>query len=187
MALRIKTSFRIPYGFVIWKGHDYSDNGLPAVEVPCHLFAQGYFSACRVAIYTENWRYRVFLHNYDVAESQNTSSIDPMADASRGRVLKSCDRCRLKKSKRDGSQPCSRCQADNAIYVFEIRSITKTMLSERIEQLPAPDAPRSDSPSKYASLFLSIQNVVGLTTLSYATMWCLMPQQLSFRKRTIFR
>jgi hypothetical protein len=89
----------------------------------------------------------VFLHNYDMAQLQNTSSIDPMADASRGRVLK-CDRCWLRKIKCHGSQPCFRCQADNAICVFGIRSRTKTMLSERIEELPAPDAPRHDSPSK---------------------------------------
>lgn len=36
----------------------------------------------------------------------------------RKRVCKACDRCRLKKSKCDGSNPCSRCKADNAICVF---------------------------------------------------------------------
>lgn len=53
----------------------------------------------------------------------------------RKRVCKACDRCRLKKSKVcapvathfprsltrdqcDGSSPCSRCRADNAICVF---------------------------------------------------------------------
>lgn len=36
----------------------------------------------------------------------------------RKRVCKACDRCRLKKSKCDGSTPCSRCKADNAICVF---------------------------------------------------------------------
>jgi len=36
----------------------------------------------------------------------------------RKRVGKACDRCRLKKSKCDGSNPCSRCKVDNAICVF---------------------------------------------------------------------
>lgn len=40
------------------------------------------------------------------------------AEAIRKRVCKACDRCRLKKSKCDGSSPCSRCKADNAICVF---------------------------------------------------------------------
>ncbi|EMD00052.1 hypothetical protein BAUCODRAFT_51110, partial [Baudoinia panamericana UAMH 10762] len=40
------------------------------------------------------------------------------ADGIRKRVCKACDRCRLKKSKCDGSSPCSRCRVDNAICVF---------------------------------------------------------------------
>lgn len=40
------------------------------------------------------------------------------SDTLRKRVGKACDRCRLKKSKCDGSSPCSRCRIDNAICVF---------------------------------------------------------------------
>lgn len=36
----------------------------------------------------------------------------------RKRVVKACDRCRLKKSKCDGSNPCTRCKQDNAICQF---------------------------------------------------------------------
>ncbi|KAL4945316.1 hypothetical protein BDV06DRAFT_39673 [Aspergillus oleicola] len=36
----------------------------------------------------------------------------------RKRVCKACDRCRLKKSKCDGSKPCGRCRADNTLCVF---------------------------------------------------------------------
>ncbi|OJJ78364.1 hypothetical protein ASPBRDRAFT_113742 [Aspergillus brasiliensis CBS 101740] len=36
----------------------------------------------------------------------------------RKRVCKACDRCRLKKSKCDGANPCGRCRTDNAICVF---------------------------------------------------------------------
>lgn len=47
-----------------------------------------------------------------------TASQSDVADSLRKRVCKACDRCRLKKSKCDGSSPCSRCKADNAICVF---------------------------------------------------------------------
>ncbi|KAJ8607571.1 hypothetical protein MRB53_040202 [Persea americana] len=49
--------------------------------------------------------------------SHRTSSQDSN-DGIRKRVCKACDRCRLKKSKCDGSSPCSRCKSDNAICVF---------------------------------------------------------------------
>ena len=44
--------------------------------------------------------------------------MEPSQDNIRKRVCKACDRCRLKKSKCDGANPCSRCKADNAICVF---------------------------------------------------------------------
>lgn len=46
------------------------------------------------------------------------STPDSHSDNVRKRVCKACDRCRLKKSKCDGSSPCSRCRADNAVCVF---------------------------------------------------------------------
>ncbi|KAJ5154107.1 uncharacterized protein N7500_009546 [Penicillium coprophilum] len=60
-----------------------------------------------------------------MAARQSTPTSDSHSDSNvRKRVCKACDRCRLKKSKTlipqrcDGSSPCSRCRADNAICVF---------------------------------------------------------------------
>lgn len=47
--------------------------------------------------------------------SDNSSHSDTNV---RKRVCKACDRCRLKKSKCDGANPCGRCRTDNAICVF---------------------------------------------------------------------
>ena len=52
-----------------------------------------------------------------LSHPERTTSQDS-TDGIRKRVCKACDRCRLKKSKCDGSSPCSRCKADNAICVF---------------------------------------------------------------------
>ncbi|KAF2835835.1 hypothetical protein M501DRAFT_940855 [Patellaria atrata CBS 101060] len=49
---------------------------------------------------------------------QRNPSMESQDSNIRKRVCKACDRCRLKKSKCDGSNPCSRCKADNAICVF---------------------------------------------------------------------
>ncbi|KAK4982947.1 Fluconazole resistance protein 1 [Elasticomyces elasticus] len=54
-----------------------------------------------------------------MASHQGTPSEDLALDGNpRKRVCKACDRCRLKKSKCDGSHPCSRCRTDNAICTF---------------------------------------------------------------------
>lgn len=53
-----------------------------------------------------------------MSSSQRSGSMESSQDNVRKRVCKACDRCRLKKSKCDGANPCSRCKADNAICVF---------------------------------------------------------------------
>lgn len=53
-----------------------------------------------------------------MSSPQRASSTSSAEDNARKRVCKACDRCRLKKSKCDGANPCSRCKADNAICVF---------------------------------------------------------------------
>ncbi|EGC42874.1 C6 transcription factor [Histoplasma capsulatum var. duboisii H88] len=45
-------------------------------------------------------------------------ALSPSEGNARKRVCKACDRCRLKKSKCDGANPCGRCKTDNAICVF---------------------------------------------------------------------
>jgi hypothetical protein len=53
-----------------------------------------------------------------MSSPHHSSSMSSESENARKRVCKACDRCRLKKSKCDGSSPCSRCKADNAICVF---------------------------------------------------------------------
>ncbi|KAK5072331.1 Fluconazole resistance protein 1 [Exophiala xenobiotica] len=53
--------------------------------------------------------------------SPPSEPLSPLGDRIRKRVCKACDRCRLKKSKCDGTSPCHRCKADNAICVFDER------------------------------------------------------------------
>ncbi|PGH16124.1 hypothetical protein AJ80_05339 [Polytolypa hystricis UAMH7299] len=58
---------------------------------------------------------------------QNSPPLDassPQEGNVRKRVCKACDRCRLKKSKCDGANPCGRCKADNTICVFGERKKT---------------------------------------------------------------
>ncbi|KAE8334267.1 hypothetical protein BDV24DRAFT_156962 [Aspergillus arachidicola] len=53
------------------------------------------------------------------ARQSSTTSCHSRSDSNlRKRVSKACDRCRLKKSKCDGTTPCGRCRADNSICVF---------------------------------------------------------------------
>ncbi|GKZ97227.1 hypothetical protein AnigIFM59636_011980 [Aspergillus niger] len=51
-------------------------------------------------------------------QSSPTSDNSRSDGNARKRVCKACDRCRLKKSKCDGANPCARCRTDNAICVF---------------------------------------------------------------------
>ncbi|KAK5072266.1 Fluconazole resistance protein 1 [Exophiala xenobiotica] len=53
--------------------------------------------------------------------SPPSEPLSPVDGGIRKRVCKACDRCRLKKSKCDGTSPCNRCKADNAICVFSER------------------------------------------------------------------
>ena len=46
-----------------------------------------------------------------------TSSPDS-TEGNRRRVGQACERCRMKKSRCNGSQPCTRCKADNTICIF---------------------------------------------------------------------
>ncbi|KAE8157670.1 hypothetical protein BDV40DRAFT_43379 [Aspergillus tamarii] len=59
------------------------------------------------------------------AHQSSTTSCYSRSDSNlRKRVSKACDRCRLKKSKCDGTTPCGRCRADNSICFFGERKRT---------------------------------------------------------------
>ncbi|KAL4787498.1 hypothetical protein BJX76DRAFT_6492 [Aspergillus varians] len=49
----------------------------------------------------------------------------------RKHVLKACDRCRVKKTKCDGKQPCSRCSSYNHPCLFRERKATQTKVYSR--------------------------------------------------------
>ncbi|KAH2067024.1 hypothetical protein KXW21_005134 [Aspergillus fumigatus] len=49
----------------------------------------------------------------------------------RKHVLKACDRCRVKKTKCDGKQPCNRCSAHNHPCLFRERKATQTKVYSR--------------------------------------------------------
>ncbi|OJJ34940.1 hypothetical protein ASPWEDRAFT_171771 [Aspergillus wentii DTO 134E9] len=49
----------------------------------------------------------------------------------RKHVLKACDRCRVKKTKCDGKQPCNRCSAYNHPCLFRERKATQTKVYSR--------------------------------------------------------
>ncbi|KAJ5491300.1 hypothetical protein N7539_002867 [Penicillium diatomitis] len=49
----------------------------------------------------------------------------------RKHVLKACDRCRVKKTKCDGKQPCNRCSVYNHPCLFRERKATQTKVYSR--------------------------------------------------------
>ncbi|KAL4871272.1 hypothetical protein BDV12DRAFT_33294 [Aspergillus spectabilis] len=57
----------------------------------------------------------------------------------RKHVLKACDRCRVKKTKCDGKQPCNRCSSYNHPCLFRERKATQTKVYSRgfVEMLEA--------------------------------------------------
>ncbi|KAI9882190.1 MAG: hypothetical protein M1823_006068 [Watsoniomyces obsoletus] len=74
---------------------------------------------------------------------QSTSAADAaLVDGNvRKRVCKACDRCRLKKSKCDGGNPCGRCKSDDAICFFgERKRSTKVYPKGYVEMLEQQQA-----------------------------------------------
>ncbi|KAL4895683.1 hypothetical protein BDV59DRAFT_172955 [Aspergillus ambiguus] len=80
---------------------------------------------------------------YDLAGVSSLSQLEPRAGmgderhdqrvfrVKRKHVLKACDRCRVKKTKCDGKQPCNRCSAYNHPCLFRERKATQTKVYSR--------------------------------------------------------
>ncbi|KAE8349402.1 hypothetical protein BDV28DRAFT_141284 [Aspergillus coremiiformis] len=80
---------------------------------------------------------------YDLASLSSFSHLDARASlgedkhdqrvfrVKRKHVLKACDRCRVKKTKCDGKQPCNRCSAHNHPCLFRERKATQTKVYSR--------------------------------------------------------
>ncbi|PKY09070.1 hypothetical protein P168DRAFT_315106 [Aspergillus campestris IBT 28561] len=80
---------------------------------------------------------------YDLSAVQSLSQLESRAGliddkhdqrvfrVKRKHVLKACDRCRVKKTKCDGKQPCNRCSAYNHPCLFRERKATQTKVYSR--------------------------------------------------------
>lgn len=80
---------------------------------------------------------------YDLAAMSSLSQLEARASlgedkhdqrvfrVKRKHVLKACDRCRVKKTKCDGKQPCNRCSAYNHPCLFRERKATQTKVYSR--------------------------------------------------------
>lgn len=62
--------------------------------------------------------YTASLRTHTTMSAQRDAISPNPNDGNRKRVCKACDRCRMKKSKCDGKQPCWRCKAGNVVCMF---------------------------------------------------------------------